>query len=264
MRRMMDGDEMVSFVGAGPGDVDLITVKGRRLLEEADVVVYAGSLVWDEHLKFCREGCRRFNSASMTLEEVIAVMAEAVRAGKRVVRLHTGDPTLYGAIREQMDLLQERGIPYEIIPGVSSFTASCAAIKREFTLPGVSQTVIITRNEGRTPVPKDEDIELLASHKCSMAIFLSVQDIEKVVEKLKRGYGREDVPVAVVYKATWPDQKILKGTLKDIAGKVKKEGIRKFSQILVGGFIEGDYQRSLLYHPQFSHGFRAGEVGSGE
>jgi len=249
---------MVYFIGAGPGDVDLITVKGRRLLQQADVVIYAGSLVWDAHLAFCKKGCKTYNSAAMTLEEVIAVMLEAEASGETIVRLHTGDPSIYGAIREQMDCLEEHNIQFEVVPGVSSFTASCAAIKREFTLPGVSQTVIITRMEGRTPVPEFERLELLASHKCSMAIFLSVQDIENVVEKLAKGYGRNDVPVAVVYKATWPEQKIILGTLLDIAGKVRNEGISNFSQILVGDFIEGAYERSLLYHPVFSHGFREG------
>ena len=249
---------MVYFIGAGPGDVDLITVKGRRLLEAAEVVIYAGSLVWDEHLKFCSKECETYNSASMTLEEVAGVMLKAEAAGKTVVRLHTGDPTIFGAIREQMDYLLEHGILYEIVPGVSSFTASCAAIKREFTLPGISQTVIITRIEGKTPVPAAESLELLAAHKCSMAIFLSVQDIDKVVEKLVKGYGSRGIPVAVVYKATWPEQKLIYGTLGDIAEKVRNEGIENFSQILVGGFIEGDYQRSLLYHPDFSHAFREG------
>lgn len=247
---------MVHFVGAGPGDVDLITIKGRRILEEADVVIYAGSLVWEKHLEFCKAGCEKHNSAQMTLEEVIEVMVKGIENNKKVVRLHTGDPSIYGAIREQMDLLDKYKIPYEIVPGVSSFTASCAAIKKEFTLPNVSQTVIVTRLEGRTPVPADEDLEKLASHKCSMAIFLSVLDIERVVEKLKRGYGSDEVPIAVVYKATWPEQKIIRGTLKDIAEKVKKEGIKNFSQILVGYFIEGEYERSLLYDPSFTHGFR--------
>jgi precorrin-4/cobalt-precorrin-4 C11-methyltransferase len=247
---------MLNFVGAGPGDVDLITIKGRRLIEEADVVIYAGSLVWDEHLKFCKNECLKLNSASMTLEEVIQAMEKASGENKNIVRLHTGDPSIYGAIREQMDELDKLEIRYDVVPGVSSFTASCAAIKREFTLPGVSQTVIITRNAGRTPVPENEDLELLAAHKCSMAIFLSVGDMDNVVAKLIRGYGRENVPVAVVYKATWPQQKIVKGTLKDISEKVKAEGISNFSQILVGDFIEGDYERSLLYHPSFTHEFR--------
>ena len=249
---------MVYFIGAGPGDVDLITVKGRRLLEAADVVIYAGSLVWNAHLEFCKKECEAYDSAAMTLEEVTEVMMKSEKAGKTTVRLHTGDPTIYGAIREQMDCLMKHNIPYEIIPGVSSFTASCAAIKREFTLPGVSQTVIITRMEGKTLVPADESLELLAAHKCSMAIFLSVQEIEKVVEKLVRGYGRYDVPAAVVYKATWPEQKIIYGTLQDIADKIRNAGISNFSQILVGNFIEGDYERSLLYHPDFSHAFREG------
>lgn len=251
---------MIYFIGAGPGDVDLITVKGRRLLEEADVVIYAGSLVWDEHLKFCKEGIEKYNSASMTLEQVISVMVNQQKQGidKTVVRLHTGDPSIYGAIREQMDELNKHNIEYKVIPGVSSFTASAAAIKREFTLPNVSQTVIITRMEGRTPVPPEEDLEKLAAHKCSMAIFLSVQDIENVVAKLIKGYGREDVPVAVVYKATWPEEKIIMGRLNNIAEKVKAEGIGNFSQILVGDFIEGEYERSLLYHPGFTHGFRKG------
>ncbi len=249
---------MIYFVGAGPGDVDLITVKGRRILETADVVIYAGSLVWVEHLKFCKSDFKKYNSASMTLEEVISVMVSEENSDKIVVRLHTGDPSIYGAIREQMDELDKHNKEYSIIPGVSSFTASAAAIKKEFTLPNVSQTVIITRMEGRTPVPPEEDLEKLAAHKCSMAIFLSVQDIENVVAKLIKGYGRDDVPVAVVYKATWPDEKILMGRLNNIAEKVRTEGIGNFSQILVGDFIEGEYDRSLLYHPEFTHAFRKG------
>ncbi|MDI6617067.1 MAG: precorrin-4 C(11)-methyltransferase [Clostridiales bacterium] len=247
---------MISFVGAGPGDVDLITVKGRRIIEEADIVIYAGSLVSYRHLDFCREGCIKYDSSKMTLEEIIDVMKKGWNEGKNIVRLHTGDPTIYGAIKEQMDKLDELNIDYEVIPGVSSFTASCAAIGCEFTLPGVSQTVIITRLEGRTPVPDGESLELLASHKSSMAIFLSVGNIDNVIEKLKTGYGRSDVPVAVIYKATWEDQKIIKGTLADIADKVKSEGIKNFAQILVGDFINGRYERSRLYDPSFSHSFR--------
>lgn len=250
---------MVTFVGAGPGDVDLITVKGRRILESADVVIYAGSLVWDEHLKFCKSGCVIHNSANMTLEEVISAMRKAISEKKSVVRLHTGDPSIYGAIREQIDELEKEKIAYEVIPGVSSFTASCAAIRREFTLPGITQTVIITRNAGRTPVPEKEDLAKLAAHQCSMAIFLSVGDMDGVVSKLVDGYQRDDVPVAVVYKATWEQQKIVIGTLKDIAAKVKEAGIENSAQILVGDFIEGDYERSLLYDPKFTHGYRKGE-----
>lgn len=248
---------MINFVGAGPGNVDLITIKGRRLLEEADVVIYAGSLVAKEHLEFCKEEAKIYNSASMTLEEVIEVMDMAVKDSLKVVRLHTGDPTIYGAIREQMDLLDSKGITYEVVPGVSSFTAACSSIKKEFTLPDVSQTIILTRIEGRTPVPEEEDLESLAKHKASMAIFLSVQEINRVVEKLIKGYGRDDVPVAIVYKATWEDEKIIYGTLKDIEKKVKEEGINKMAQILVGDFIEGEYERSKLYDPSFTHKFRS-------
>lgn len=247
---------MVSFVGAGPGHIDLITVKGRKLLEEADMVIYAGSLVSEEHLKFCKDSCQIYNSASMTLEEIVDKMEEAVKEGLRVVRLHTGDPTIYGAIQEQMDLLEKRGINYEVIPGVSSFTAASSAIKREFTLPDVSQTVIITRIEGRTKVPEEEDLELLAKHQASMALFLSVKYMDRVVEKLKKGFGREDVPVAVVYKATWEDEKIIRGTLRDIKEKVEEEGIIKTAIILVGDFIKGEYERSKLYDPSYSHEYR--------
>lgn len=250
---------MIYFVGAGPGDPDLITIKGRKLLEDADIVIYAGSLVSKAHLEYCKESCEKHNSAGMTLEEVMEVATRGERDDKTVVRLHTGDPTIYGAIREQMDYLESKGVAYEVVPGVSSFTASCAAIKREFTLPDVSQTVIITRLEGRTPVPELESLEKLSSHRSSMAIFLSVGDIERVVEKLVAGYGSEDVPVAIVYKATWEDQQVIIGNLGNIAEKVRVAGIQKFAQILVGYFIEGDYGRSLLYHPEFTHGFREGK-----
>lgn len=247
---------MISFVGAGPGNVDLITIKGRNLLENADVVIYAGSLVSKAHLDFCKKGTDFHNSASMTLEEVVQLMEKSLVKGLKVVRLHTGDPTIYGAIREQMDILDSKNISYEIIPGVSSFTAACASIKKEFTLPSVSQTVILTRIEGRTPVPEGEDLESLASHKASMAIFLSVQEIDRVVEQLVKGYGSYNIPVAVVYKASWEDEEIILGTLGDISKKVKDKNINKMAQILVGNFIEGDYERSKLYDPTFTHKFR--------
>ena len=248
---------MISFVGAGPGDVDLITIKGRRLLKEADIVIYAGSLVSREHLGFCKDGCKFYNSAEMTLEEIIEKIKEGESQGLKVVRLHTGDPTIYGAIREQMDLLDREGIEYEVIPGVSSFTAACSSIKKEFTLPGVSQTVILTRIEGRTEVPEKENLADLAAHGASMALFLSVKEIDRVVEELYKGYKR-DVPVAVIYKASWEDEKIILGRLSNIGDKVRKEGINKTAQILVGDFIEGDYERSKLYDPDFSHGYRSG------
>lgn len=245
---------MVYFIGAGPGDVDLITVKGRDILSNADIVIYAGSLVSKEHLKFCKEGCKFFNSASMTLDEVIEVISENKEL--LIVRLHTGDPSIYGAIKEQMDELENLNIEYKVIPGVSSFTAAAAAIKKEFTLPAVSQTVILTRVEGRTPVPEKENLETLAKIGASMALFLSVSMIDKVVEKLKKGYGRNDVPVAVVSRATWEDENFIIGTLDNIADKVKEAKITKCAQILVGDFINSEYEKSLLYDKSFSHMFR--------
>lgn len=248
----------VYFIGAGPGDVDLITVKGRNILSGADVVIYAGSLVSKEHMNYCKNGVKTYNSASMTLKEVIEVIDKYYNEGKNVVRLHTGDPTIYGAIKEQMDELDKLHIPYEVVPGVSSFTAAAAAIKSEFTLPNVSQTVILTRMEGRTPVPENESLEKLASVGCSMALFLSVNMIDKVVERLRAGYGR-NVPVAVIQKATWQDEKCVVGTLDDIAEKVKSENITKTAQILVGDFINCEYDRSLLYDENFTHMYRKGK-----
>jgi precorrin-4/cobalt-precorrin-4 C11-methyltransferase len=246
---------MVYFIGAGPGDVDLITVKGRRILETADIVIYAGSLVSKEHITFCKKGVEIHNSASMTLEQVIEVMKKGEEENKTTVRLHTGDPAIYGAIKEQMDELEKYNIDYEVIPGVSSFTGAAAAIKKEFTLPSVSQTVILTRVEGRTPVPKEQDLEILARCNASMAIFLSIGMIDKVVDKLRKGYGR-NVPIAVVERATWEDERVIIGTLDDIAGKVKEANITKCAQILVGDFIDCDYDKSLLYDKSFTHMFR--------
>ena len=246
---------MVYFIGAGPGDVDLITVKGRDILSKADVVIYAGSLVSSEHLKFCKENVEIHNSASMTLEQVIEVMKD--NREKIVVRLHTGDPAIYGAIKEQIDELDKFTIDYEVVPGVSSFTAAASAIKKEFTLPQVTQTVILTRIEGRTPVPEKEDLEKLASIGASMAIFLSISMIDKVVEKLRRGYGR-NVPIAVIERATWEDQRVILGTLEDIAKKVEEAGIKKCAQILVGDFINCEYEKSKLYDKAFTHMFREG------
>lgn len=248
---------MVYFIGAGPGDVDLITVKGRDIIAKADIVIYAGSLVSKEHMSFCKKDVEIYNSASMNLDEVIAVIKKGSSEGKIIVRLHTGDPAIYGAIKEQMDILDSFNISYEVIPGVSSFTAAAAAIKREFTLPKVSQTVILTRIEGRTPVPKGEDLEKLATIGASMAIFLSVSMIDKVVEKLKKGYGR-NVPVAIVERATWEDERTIIGTLDDISEKVKEANITKCAQILVGDFIDCEYEKSKLYDKSFTHMFREG------
>ena len=244
---------MVYFIGAGPGDVDLITVKGRETLQSADVVIYAGSLVSNEHLKFCKDSAKIYNSAKMTLDEVIEVMKE--NRDKIIVRLHTGDPAIYGAIKEQMDELDKLNIEYKVIPGVSSFTAAASSIKKEFTLPSVTQTVILTRVEGRTPVPEGEDLEKLASIGASMAIFLSISMIDKVVKKLRNGYGR-NVNIAVVERATWEDERIILGTLDDISEKVKEAGITKCAQILVGDFINCDYEKSKLYDKSFTHMFR--------
>lgn len=244
---------MVYFIGAGPGDVDLITVKGRDILSKADIVIYAGSLVAKEHMDFCKEGVEIHNSASMTLDEVIEVIKN--NKDKLIVRLHTGDPSIYGAIKEQMDELDKYGIEYKVVPGVSSFVAAASSIKKEFTLPSVTQTVILTRVEGRTKVPETEDLEKLASVGASMAIFLSISMIDKVTEKLRRGYGR-NVPIAVVARATWENEKIIIGTLDDIGEKVKAEGINKCAQILVGDFIDCEYEKSLLYDKTFTHMFR--------
>ncbi|MEW8995886.1 precorrin-4 C(11)-methyltransferase [Clostridium sp.] len=249
---------MVYFIGAGPGDAELITVKGRDTLTKADVVIYAGSLVSKEHMNYCKAGCEIHNSASMTLEQVIEVMERAEKENKMVVRLHTGDPAIYGAIKEQMDELDKLNIKYKVIPGVSSFTAAASVIKKEFTLPSVTQTVILTRVEGRTPVPETESLEKLASIGASMAIFLSISMIDKVVAKLRKGYGR-NVNIAVVERATWEDERAIIGTLDDIAEKVKEAGITKCAQILVGDFIDCDYDKSLLYDKSFTHMFREGQ-----
>ncbi|HBA05212.1 MAG TPA: precorrin-4 C(11)-methyltransferase [Clostridium sp.] len=249
---------MVYFIGAGPGDAELITVKGRDTLAKADSVIYAGSLVSKEHMNYCKAGCEIHNSASMTLEQVIEVMNKAEKENKMVVRLHTGDPAIYGAIKEQMDELDKLNIQYKVIPGVSSFTAAASVIKKEFTLPSVTQTVILTRVEGRTPVPETESLEKLASIGASMAIFLSISMIDKVVAKLRKGYGR-NVNIAVVERATWEDERAIIGTLDDIAEKVKEAGITKCAQILVGDFINCDYDKSLLYDKSFTHMFREGQ-----
>ena len=246
---------MIYFVGAGSGAPDLITVRGARLLSEADVIVYAGSLVNPALLDYKKDGCEVYNSAKMTLEEVIAVMAPAAKAGKTVVRLHTGDPCVYGAHREQMDELSRLGIDYDVIPGVSSFLATAAALKKEYTLPGVSQTVILTRMEGRTPMPPKEKLRDLAKHNSTMIIFLSVGMIEQLADTLKEEY-REDTPVAVVYKASWEDQKIVIGNLTNIAQKVKEAGITKTALTVVGDFLGDEYELSKLYDKTFTHEFR--------
>jgi len=250
----------VAFVGAGPGDPELITVKGRRLLREADCIVYAGSLVPESLLGWARPEARRHNSASLTLEETHALLKEACLAGDRVVRLHTGDPSLYGAIREQMALLEKDGIPYEVVPGVSAVFAAAASLRKELTLPGISQTVILTRLSGRTPVPEPEALRSLATHRATMAVYLSVQEMETVVSELAFSYPPE-TPVVVAYRVGWPDELLLRGTLEDIASRVKASGIRRQALILIGGVLDPPDDpeaplRSKLYDETFSHGYR--------
>lgn len=247
----------VIFVGAGPGDPDLITIKGKKAIEAADVIIYAGSLVNPGVLTGHKKDALILNSAGMNLDEVLEVMKKSVREEKLVARVHTGDPSIYGAIKEQMDALESDNINFEVIPGVSSFCGAAAAIKKEFTLPDVSQTVILTRMEGRTPVPANESLESLAKHGASMAIFLSVGMIEDVVSRLCTSY-KDSTPVAVIQKATWEDEKIVIGTLKDISRKVVDAGITKTAQILVGDFIDCKYSKSKLYDKTFTHEYRKG------
>ena len=249
---------MVHFVGAGPGAPDLITLRGWEHIREADVIIYAGSLVNPALLKGAKEGCAVYNSAEMTLEEVLAVMEQAEGAGKTTVRLHTGDPCLYGAIREQMDALAARGIPYDGTPGVSSFCAAAAALGAEYTLPGVSQSVIITRMVGRTPVPERESVAAMAAHGTSMVLFLSSGLLEEVQGELLKGAYTQDTPAALVYKASWPEEKTVYCTVGTLAETGRAHGIQKTALVLVGGFLGAEYQRSKLYDPQFTTGYREG------
>ncbi len=247
---------MIHFVGAGSGAPDLITLRGARLLSEADVVVYAGSLVNPALLDQCRADCEIYDSASMTLEQVLAVMDRAESEGKTTVRLHTGDPSIYGAIREQMDALEARGYAYDVTPGVSSFCGAAAALRAEYTLPNVSQTVIITRAEGRTPVPEREKLQALAAHHSTMVLFLSSSLLEQAQADLLAGGYEPDTPAAIVYKATWPDERIFRCTVSTLAQTARENHITKTALITVGGFLGNQYDRSLLYDPGFSHGCR--------
>ena len=245
---------MVHFVGAGPGAPDLITLRGARLLGEADVVVYAGSLVNPALLEHCKDGCAVYNSATMTLDEVLTVLLDAEAAGKTTVRLHTGDPSLYGAIREQMDALAERGVAFDVTPGVSSLFGAAAALGAEFTLPSVSQSLIVTRLAGRTAVPEGETLSALARHGASMAIFLSAGLLDGVRTALLAGGLDPDTPAAIVYKATWPDEKAVRctvGTLTEAGA-----GIRRTAIVFVGRFLDAPYDRSRLYDPTFSTEYR--------
>mgnify|MGYP002644996884 CR=1 FL=1 len=247
---------MVHFVGAGSGAVDLITVRGQRLLQQADVVIYAGSLVNPELLENCRPDCQIHNSAKMTLEEVIEVIREAESQGKTTVRLHTGDSSIYGAVREQFDELEKLGIAYDVCPGVSAFCGAASSLKAEYTLPDVSQTVIITRAAGRTPVPERESIRSLAAHGATMVLFLSTSLTESLQRELLAGGYAGSTPVAIVYKATWPEERIFRCTVDTLHETVTQNGLTKTSLIIVGNCMGQEYERSLLYHPEFTTEFR--------
>ena len=248
---------MVHFVGAGPGAPDLITQRGAALLARADAVIYAGSLVNPVLLGLCREGCSLYDSARMTLEQVLEVMEQ--NREQELVRLHTGDPCLYGAVREQMDALDRLGIPYDCTPGVSSFCGAAAALEAEYTLPGVSQSVIITRMAGRTPVPERESIAALAVHGATMVIFLSAGMLEELQAELLKGAYTSETPAALVYKATWPEEKIVRCSLGTLARTGREHGITKTALVLVGDFLSAGYRRSKLYDPTFTTGYRRGE-----
>ncbi len=272
---------MVHFVGAGPGAADLITVRGKALLEAADIIVYAGSLVNPQLLSYAKPGAGIYNSARMTLEAVISVLEEGAAAGLECVRLHTGDPSLYGAVREQMDMLEARGIAYDCCPGVSAAFGAAASLHLEYTLPQVSQTLIITRLEGRTPVPASESMRSLAAHGASMAIYLSAGHMEALQQALLEGGYGSDTPVALCYKATWPEERNFRCTLGELASLAAREGISKTALVLVGevlrsldaGMGEGHmsiealarekgYGRSCLYHPGFATEYREADHGN--
>lgn len=246
----------VYIVGAGAGDPELITVKGQKLLQKADVIIYAGSLVNPALLGFAKEGAEIHDSASMTLPEVIETIEKVVAKDLMVVRLHTGDPSIYGAIQEQMDALKKKGIDFEVVPGVSSFLATAAALKQEYTLPGISQTVIITRNEGRTPVPEREKLRSLAAHQATMCIFLSITMLADVVKELIEGGYAPSTPIAIVQRASWPEQKIVRATLETIVAEIADKGIDRTAMIVVSRCLGADYELSRLYAPEFSHMFR--------
>lgn len=251
---------MVHFVGAGSGAPDLITLRGARLLGEADVVIYAGSLVNPELLTLTKPGCELHDSAKLTLEEVIALVEEAERAGKTTVRLHTGDPSIYGAVREQFDELAKRGIAFDVCPGVSSFCGAAAALRTEYTLPDVSQTVIITRAAGRTPVPERESIRSLAAHGATMVLFLSTALTETLQGELLAGGYAAETPAAIVYKATWPEEKVFRCTVGTLHETAEENRLRKTALIVVGGCLGEEYLRSMLYHPDFTTEYRKGNA----
>ena len=250
---------MVHFVGAGCGAPDLITVRGARLLSEADVIIYAGSLVNPALLDYAKAGCEIHDSACMTLEQVLQVVREAEAAGKTTVRLHTGDSSIYGAVREQFDALDAMGVEYDVCPGVSAFCGAAASLRAEYTLPDVSQSVVITRMEGRTPVPERENIRSFAAHGCTMVLFLSTGLLDKLQAELMAGGYAPDTPAAIVYKASWPEEKICRCSVSALAETARENGITKTALILVGVFLGKEYARSKLYDPGFTTGFREAE-----
>ena len=248
---------MIYFVGAGSGAPDLITVRGMRLLQKADVIIYAGSLVNPQLLDYAKEGCEIHNSAKMTLEEVISVMEQAEKNNLITIRLHTGEPSIYGAVREQMDILDQKGIAYESCPGVSACFGAAASLNLEYTLPGISQSLIITRMEGRTKVPEKESIESFAAHQASMAIYLSTGMLKELSERLVAGGYRKETPVALVYKATWPEEEVYTCTIETLCDTAKEHGIKKTALVLVGEVItHQNYKKSRLYAADFSTEFR--------
>ena len=256
---------MVHFVGAGSGAPDLITLRGKKFLEEADVIIYAGSLVNPQLLDYTKAGCRIYNSAKMTLEEVLDVMFEAEEQGLTTVRLHTGDPSLYGAIREQMDVLEEKRILFDYCPGVSSFCGAASALNLEYTLPDVSQSVIITRMAGRTPVPEKESIESFAAHHATMVVFLSTGMLEELSRRLIAGGYSEDTPAAIVYKATWEDEKTFICTVGTLAKTARENQITKTALMIIGDVVKhSHYNRSELYNPAFTTEFREASISEKE
>lgn len=257
---------MIHFVGAGPGAADLITVRGARLLAQADMVIYAGSLVNRALLDDCRPDCELHDSATLTMEQIIALMQECEAHGRDCVRLQTGDPALFGALREQMDELDRLGIAYDVTPGVSSLFGTSAALQAEYTVPGVAQSLIITRAEGRTPVPEGERLCALAAHGCTMALFLSAGLLEQVERELLAGAYEPDTPAALVYRASWPDERVVRCTVGTLAARAHEEGIDKTALVVVGDALRGSKERSKLYDPSFAHGYRpaSGQVRDGD
>lgn len=251
---------MVHFVGAGPGAVDLITLRGKKLIEEADVIIYAGSLVNPDLLAYANPDCEIYNSAKMNLEEVLDVMKRAEQSEKTTVRLHTGDPSIYGAIREQMDLLKKEGINFDVCPGVSSLFGAAASLKCEYTLPDVSQSVIVTRMAGRTAVPERESVRSFAAHQATMILFLSAGMLKETVKELLDGGYPKTTPAAVVYKATWKEERIIRASLLELPERVEEAGITKTALIVVGNVLGDDYALSKLYDKHFSTEFREGEA----